>query len=228
MTTNLSIAECNKIITAPQSTISPLRYDISSLLPTIEKIARRYTLPPKCAITHDDLIQEALLALLEHSAADGNLSLAPSVAEGERVPTGGKGASIYAIARRAIQQSIARYVSPVTRSLDTELYTDDNGDPITLADTIEDAATLTPEQLLFSLQDAHILRQTLATLTPREQIVLTRLYGLDGKEPVTTEALATALAVSHWAVHKLRERSLRKLQKNARIVSNFRPKPVYI
>ena len=87
----------------------------------ITRIARRYTLPTQCAITHDDLIQEAFLALLEHSAADGNLSLAHSVAEGERVPTGGKGASIYAIARRAMQRAITRYVSPVSHTIEETL-----------------------------------------------------------------------------------------------------------
>lgn len=87
----------------------------------ITRIARRYTLPTQCAITRDDLIQEAFLALLEHSAADGNLSLAHSVAEGERVPTGGKGAFIYAIARRAMQRAITRYVSPVSHTIEEML-----------------------------------------------------------------------------------------------------------
>ena len=87
----------------------------------ITRIARRYTLPTQCAITRDDLIQEAFLALLEHSAADGNLSLAHSVAEGERVPTGGKGASIYAIARRSMQRAITRYVSPVSHTIEETL-----------------------------------------------------------------------------------------------------------
>ena len=78
-------------------------------------VANRYPLLVQCPITRDDLIQEALLALLEASA------LGQPCADDR---------TIYSIIRSAIQHAIARYTSPVTHSLDTELYTDDNGVPI--------------------------------------------------------------------------------------------------
>lgn len=104
-------------------------------------VAHRYPLPTQCAITHDDLIQEACLALLEASA------LGQPCADDR---------TIYSIIRSAIQQAITRYTSPVTHSLDIELYTDDNGVPITLADTLVAApeTDLTERQMRDDLLDS--------------------------------------------------------------------------
>ena len=104
-------------------------------------VANRYPLLVQCPITRDDLIQEALLALLETSA------LGQPCADDR---------TIYSIIRSAIQQAITRYTSPVTHSLDTELYTDDNGVPITLADTLPapDETDLTERQMRDDLLDS--------------------------------------------------------------------------
>ena len=104
-------------------------------------VAHRYPLPTQCAITHDDLIQEACLALLEASTFEQ-----PCMDDREA----------YAIARKAMQRAISRYTSPVTHSLDTELYTDDNGVPITLADTLVAAleTDLTEHQMRDDLLDS--------------------------------------------------------------------------
>lgn len=104
-------------------------------------VANRYPLLVQCPITRDDLIQEALLALLEASA------LGQPCADDR---------TIYSIIRSAIQQAITRYTSPVTHSLDIELYTDDNGVPITLADTLVAApeTDLTERQMRDDLLDS--------------------------------------------------------------------------
>lgn len=92
--------------------ICPLYLDL------ITRIARRYTLPSLCAITRDDLIQEGCLGYLEaqikHPKADEKKLLNS--------------------ARKAMQGAMARYISPVAHTLDTELYTDDNGNNIARAD----------------------------------------------------------------------------------------------
>lgn len=104
-------------------------------------VANRYPLLVQCPITRDDLIQEALLALLE-------ASIFGQPCADDR--------TIYSIIRSAIQQAITRYTSPVTHSLDTELYTDDNGVPITLADTLPapDETDLTERQMRDDLLDS--------------------------------------------------------------------------
>ncbi|MBQ0061553.1 MAG: hypothetical protein KBT15_07275 [Bacteroidales bacterium] len=92
--------------------ICPLYLDL------ITRIARRYTLPSLCAITRDDLVQEGCLGYLEaqikHPKADEKKLLNS--------------------ARKAMQGAMARYISPVAHTLDTELYTDDNGNNIARAD----------------------------------------------------------------------------------------------
>ena len=92
--------------------ICPLYLDL------ITRIARRYTLPTLCAITRDDLVQEGCLGYLEAQIKH------PKAGEKKLLNS----------ARKAMQGAMARYISPVAHTLDTELYTDDNGNPITLAD----------------------------------------------------------------------------------------------
>ena len=71
----------------------------------IIRIARRYTLPTQCAITHDDLIQEGCLGYLEaqinHPEADEK--------------------KLLNYARRAMQRAITRYVSPVSHTIEETL-----------------------------------------------------------------------------------------------------------
>lgn len=71
----------------------------------ITRIACRYTLPTQCAITHDDLIQEGCLGYLEaqinHPEADEK--------------------KLLNYARRAMQRAIARYVSPVSHTIEETL-----------------------------------------------------------------------------------------------------------
>lgn len=101
------------------------------VLSFVTRIARRYTLPTLCAITRDDLIQEGCLGYLEaqikHPKADEKKLLNS--------------------ARKAMQGAMARYISPVAHTLDTELYTDDNGNNIARADTISDDAADTESAL---------------------------------------------------------------------------------
>lgn len=159
----------------------------------IKRIARRYTLPPKCAITHDDLIQEGCLALLEASAFRQ-----PSMDDRE----------VYSTARKAMQRAMTAYISPVTRSLDETLYTDDNGNSITLADTIPDDA-LTPLQLMTHSENLHALRMGLRALNPRQQLILHRLFA-EGK---TAVEVAHELGTSEVRIRVIKHELIRKLKK---------------
>lgn len=185
----------------------------------IKRIARRYTLPPKCAITHDDLIQEACLALLEQSRTLENSGSSPSPigvpsdfnpwaelsgeARGE--------AYVYAIARKAMQRAISAYVSPVTRSLEKTLHTDDNGHAVTLADNIPDDA-LTPLQQITRSESLHALRMSIRALNPRQQLILHRLFA-EGK---TAVEVARELGTSDVRIRVIKHELLRKLKKTVK------------
>lgn len=201
----------------------------------VAHIARRYHIPATSCLEPADLIQEGYLGLLE-----GFRRLDPSRRRALDDLGSSETAYLAHYIHKFISEAIHRYRSAVsyppsrlftdddaTISLDTIIHHGQDGsEDITLADTIPDPSP-TPEQLLITLQDEQRLYQALACLTPREQLILTRLYGLDNHDPDSAETLATALSVSKWSIHKLRERALRKLQKNAVVMSNFAYDPVY-
>lgn len=204
----------------------------------IKHIARRYHIPPTSCLETADLIQEGYIGLLEaqkHYCPKQNSPKTPLQNTNASFET-------YAASwiHKFINEAIHRYRSAISYPPSHPFGNDDGTIPLnkriastegetdtTLADTIADNVTPTPEQCLISLQDDHILRKALAALNPREQFILTRFYGLDDREPATTETLAKALSISHWAVHKLRQRALTKLKNNATLLSNFPTKPVY-
>lgn len=98
-----------------------------AVLGGIKRLSMRYTLPEKCAITRDDLVQEACRGLLEAQIAHPEADVR----------------TLLNYARKAMQKAISRYVSPVTRSLDTPISLSPSGEreqgrEATLADTIAD------------------------------------------------------------------------------------------
>lgn len=199
----------------------------------VNRIARQYPIPATSCLAPADLIQEGYLGLLEalrHFDPNRDVTFRSYAAWW---------------VRKYITEALHRYRTAVSYppshpfseqdfsvSLDKPVSASPSADgdedtDATLADTIPATTCPTPEQLLIQRQDMQLLQQAFADLAPREQLILTRLYGLDDREPATAEALASALSVSQWSIHKLRERALRKLKKNALFMSNFASKPVY-
>ena len=107
-----------------------------------------------------------------------------------------------------MQRAIIAYISPVTRSLEETLYTDDNGNSITLADTIPDDA-LTPLQLMTHSENLHALRMGLRALNPRQQLILHRLFA-EGK---TAAEVAHELGTSEVRIRVIKHELIRKLKK---------------
>lgn len=62
------------------------------------------------------------------------------------------------------------------------------------------------------------LRWVLATLTPKEEFVLTRHYGLDGQEPWTQERIGEEMGMTRASVWQIEAKALRKLRAPARQV----------
>ena len=196
--------------------------------PLVKSILRHYHIPEASCLDYNDLLQEAFLGILE-----AQQRFNPDLG----VPFEAFAATYI---HKYANDAIHRFRSPLSyptahplsdnelRTLSTETVVaqdDDGSEPILLIETVASDCP-TPEQILIALQDKHILRQALAMLSPREQLVLTRLYGLDNSEPTAAETLAQELNCSIWAIHKIRERASRKLKKNPLFMSNFAPKSV--
>lgn len=191
----------------------------------VKSILHHYHIPAASCLDENDMLQEAYLAILE-----AQLRFNPD----HGTPFEAFAATyIHKYANDAIHRYRSRLSYTASRpfteddkptlSMDTVVTQDEDGsDPILLSDTLA-SDTPTPEQILIWLQDKHLLQQALTQLTPREQLILTYLYGLNGHEPIAAEALATTMAVSKWSIHKVRERALKKLHKSKIILSNFVP-----
>lgn len=173
-----------------------------AVLGGIEKIARRYTLPAKCPITRDDLIQEGCLGYLEAQINHPD--------KDER--------KLLNYARKAMQQAFSEYVSPVTRSLDDEIGHDDNGAPITLLDklasdiAIDSSCEPSIREERLRLLQADCIRRS-EVLTPREHLILSRLYGLNGEKITPAENLARQLGLTYNNIRKIKQRILKKLRR---------------
>jgi len=169
----------------------------------IKKTARIYHLPPRCAITTDDLVQEAHLAILEREAA-----LSRPLADNE----------VYATARWAMQQAIDRYASPVshtpigsppvTRSLDEDFSQKRPEACLSpMCENEPSADTPDGEELVPDVSPQQ-LHTALAQLSPRQQFVLRRIYD-DG---VTHAELAQEMGVAPTAIRKTKQRALSHLR----------------
>ena len=60
----------------------------------------------------------------------------------------------------------------------------------------------------------HALNAAIASLSPREQLIVRGILGLDGKEPTTRTEMAKRLGMNVGAVNKAYQRALKKCKKN--------------
>lgn len=93
---------------------------------------------------------------------------------------------------------------------------------LTLADTLPDPAVM--EDDCERRADAARLRKLLETLPPREQQVLTRRYGLDGRPPCTQQEIAGQMGISRSYISRLEKRALQALSIRWRGEKNGRGK----
>ena len=91
---------------------------------------------------------------------------------------------------------------------------------LTLADTLPDPAVM--EDACEQRADAARLRKLLNTLPPREQQVLTRRYGLDGRPPCTQQEIAGEMGISRSYISRLEKRALEALSADGRETENER------
>jgi RNA polymerase primary sigma factor len=97
-----------------------------------------------------------------------------------------------------------------TVSLDTRI-TDDQDD--TFAAHISDENMPTPSQELEACGDSEVLRVAAASLTPREQLVLNRRYGLDDGVERTLEEVSEMVGLTRERVRQIQNEAIVKLRR---------------
>ena len=77
-------------------------------------------------------------------------------------------------------------------------------------------SSLGQDERMVLLELMHATRQVLATLSPREELVLRLRYGLSDKEEMTLEEVGMALEVTRERIRQIEHKALRKLRHYSR------------
>jgi len=84
-----------------------------------------------------------------------------------------------------------------------------------VADMIEDATSVSPDQVTDENHRQSELEAALAGLEPRMRYVIERRFGLDGQPSQTLEELGVDLGITRERVRQLEKKALRELRRNA-------------
>ncbi|MFA7529035.1 MAG: RNA polymerase sporulation sigma factor SigK [Bacilli bacterium] len=118
-------------------------------------------------------------------------------------------------AARCIENEILMFLrSSKRKRQDTWLYStigsDKEGNEIRLCDVIEDPGKSAFEKLVLEEKIATI-KEALKILTPRELDIISRRFGLNGREIETQREIARSLKISRSYVSRIEKRALTKL-----------------
>lgn len=184
----MSSVRCTKPHKTPRSAKgAPLSMKETSIylyLPIIKRIARRYSLPPHSPITQEDLIQEGILAALE----------------GRNIR--------HAIANVAYQHRPFMEFPP-SHAMADRIETCPCEEIVARNEDDSPSAL----QRLIQCEDKEALYRMISALRERDQTIISRLYGLKGEKPMTVRELAIAMGFTQRHIRQLRDRALRRLQK---------------
>ncbi len=113
-----------------------------------------------------------------------------------------------------------RAASRPLMSLDQPLYDDD----VTLADTLSNPDELTPDDGYVTDELEQELADAMQLLTPREQDIVARYYGLGSVETASLETIGQDINLSRERVRQIRNQALAKMRQHghgARLVDHL-------
>jgi RNA polymerase primary sigma factor len=82
-----------------------------------------------------------------------------------------------------------------------------------VGDIIPDQAASSPDADIVDETDADLVREVFATLNPREQLILSRRFGINGQEPQTLEQVGLELEVTRERIRQIQDAALKKLRR---------------
>lgn len=100
-------------------------------------------------------------------------------------------------------------------SVDAPMASEDEGEGMTLLDTLACNDDDIPENELMSESLREEIRHGLAMLNEREREVLSAYYGLDGKPAMTLEEIGFMCDLTRERVRQIKERAIRRLRKSS-------------
>jgi len=108
--------------------------------------------------------------------------------------------------------------NPTFLPLDTAFPSEEPG--LTLAETLSDGNTPTPDQEAEGRSDRQFLLSLLKILSPLEQKVIRLRYGLEDGIAHTLEEIGKSLGYVRQGIHRLENAALERLRKHARLLSH--------
>jgi RNA polymerase nonessential primary-like sigma factor len=105
------------------------------------------------------------------------------------------------------------------RSLDESLGDDDKRQWV---DNLPDEPDAQPETVIAQREVTEVIRRWLDTLPTRYAYIVTRRFGLDGRDPATLEELAEEVGLTRERVRQIQMEAIRRLRRIAR-QSGVRP-----
>ncbi len=125
----------------------------------------------------------------------------------DREPTDHEVAAHLGLNPRRIQQYRDASKAPV--SLDAPIG---NDEPKPIAEVVADPNAAAPFERLLRENDSELVQEALATLTPRENVILAKRFGLDDGQPKTLEEIGRQLGVTRERIRQIQEEALVKLR----------------
>nr|MBP3259261.1 sigma-70 family RNA polymerase sigma factor [Bacilli bacterium] len=97
-------------------------------------------------------------------------------------------------------------------SLNESIGFDKDGNEITLLDILK---TPTPDYALdiHNMESLNLLKKYFGILTPREQEIINKRYGLDTDKEITQKEIASEMGISRSYVSRIEKRALTKMLK---------------
>ena len=92
----------------------------------------------------------------------------------------------------------------------------DEDSEFSLYDVIEDDSFGKTDDAMLMRERNELVKEMLNTLTPKQQQVMTSLYGLDGNAPMPLDSVGKLIGVSRERVRQIRDKVLKMLKKKYR------------
>jgi len=125
----------------------------------------------------------------------------------DREPTDQEVADHLGLNPRRIQQYRDASKAPV--SLDAPVGSDE---PKPISEVVADPNAAAPFDRLIRENDSKLVKEVLATLTPRENTILAMRFGLDDGTPKTLEEIGERLGVTRERIRQIQEEALKKMR----------------
>ncbi len=136
-----------------------------------------------------------------------------------------KGTRIATYAARCIENEILMYFRSIKKtamdiSMSDPIETDNEGNPLTLADTLSTGDTVF-EEIDTAIQCRQVRKFVNEIKNPRDKTIIILRYGLDGNEPRTQQEIAQLLNISRSYVSRIETKILTQLRKRMETENPF-------